>query len=86
MKVMRGSSQPPAVSEQEPRSPLAREFLTRQRRAFGSSPLNQRHRPPFGHPKGPHPIQGIGAGFIPAFMRQELVDEIYRVELTQLPS
>jgi cysteine synthase len=33
-----------------------------------------------GQPKGPHPIQGIGAGFIPDVMRVELMDEIYRVE------
>jgi cysteine synthase A len=33
-----------------------------------------------GGQKGPHPIQGIGAGFIPAIMRVELMDEIYRVE------
>ena len=34
----------------------------------------------FRSPKGPHPIQGIGAGFIPDVMRVELMDEIYRVE------
>ncbi|HYM09956.1 MAG TPA: cysteine synthase A [Bryobacterales bacterium] len=33
-----------------------------------------------GQPKGPHPIQGIGAGFIPDVLRVELMDEIYRVE------
>jgi len=33
-----------------------------------------------GDQKGPHPIQGIGAGFIPAIMRVELMDEIYQVE------
>jgi cysteine synthase A len=33
-----------------------------------------------GQAKGPHPIQGIGAGFIPSIMRVELMDEIYRVE------
>ena len=33
-----------------------------------------------GQPKGPHPIQGIGAGFVPDVMRVELMDEIYQVE------
>jgi cysteine synthase A len=33
-----------------------------------------------GQPKGPHPIQGIGAGFIPDIMRVDLMDEIYRIE------
>lgn len=32
-----------------------------------------------GGEKGPHPIQGIGAGFIPDVMRVELMDEIFRV-------
>lgn len=30
--------------------------------------------------RGPHPIQGIGAGFIPDVLRLELVDEIFRVK------
>jgi len=33
-----------------------------------------------GGQKGPHPIQGIGAGFIPDVMRVDLMDEIYQVE------
>ncbi|MBI3666969.1 MAG: pyridoxal-phosphate dependent enzyme, partial [Acidobacteria bacterium] len=33
-----------------------------------------------GRSKGPHPIQGIGAGFVPEIMRVEWMDEIYRVE------
>ncbi len=33
-----------------------------------------------GEAKGPHPIQGIGAGFIPDVMRLELMDEVCRVE------
>jgi cysteine synthase A len=33
-----------------------------------------------GQPKGPHPIQGIGAGFVPDVLRVDLLDEIYRVE------
>jgi cysteine synthase A len=30
--------------------------------------------------KGPHPIQGIGAGFVPAILDTEVIDEIIRVE------
>jgi cysteine synthase A len=33
-----------------------------------------------GRPRGPHPIQGIGAGFIPDVLRTELLDEIITVE------
>ena len=33
-----------------------------------------------GGEKGPHPIQGIGAGFIPDVMRVDLMDEIFRVD------
>ncbi|MBI3978392.1 MAG: cysteine synthase A [Chloroflexi bacterium] len=32
-----------------------------------------------GGKRGPHRIQGIGAGFVPAVLRLELVDEIFRV-------
>ena len=32
-----------------------------------------------GGQKGPHPIQGIGAGFVPAVLDQDLVDEIITV-------
>jgi cysteine synthase len=32
-----------------------------------------------GGPKGPHPIQGIGAGFVPGVLRTDLLDEIVRV-------
>ncbi len=32
-----------------------------------------------GSPKGPHPIQGIGAGFIPAVLNTKIYDEIIRV-------
>ena len=32
-----------------------------------------------GGPKGPHPIQGIGAGFVPPVLDTELVDEIIQV-------
>lgn len=33
-----------------------------------------------GGKRGPHPIQGIGAGFVPEVLRMELVDEIIQVK------
>jgi len=33
-----------------------------------------------GGPKGPHPIQGIGAGFVPDVLNKQIVDEIIRVK------
>jgi cysteine synthase A len=33
-----------------------------------------------GKPRGPHPIQGIGAGFVPDVLETELLDEIIQVE------
>ena len=33
-----------------------------------------------GGQKGPHPIQGIGAGFVPAILDTEIIDEIITVE------
>jgi cysteine synthase len=33
-----------------------------------------------GSPKGPHPIQGIGAGFIPDVLNTQIYDEIIRVK------
>ncbi len=33
-----------------------------------------------GGPPGPHPIQGIGAGFVPEVLRTDLLDEVIRVE------
>jgi cysteine synthase A len=32
-----------------------------------------------GGPKGPHPLQGIGAGFIPAVLNTKVYDEVVRV-------
>jgi cysteine synthase A len=32
-----------------------------------------------GGPKGPHPIQGIGAGFVPAILNTKIYDEVFRV-------
>jgi cysteine synthase len=33
-----------------------------------------------GGPKGPHPIQGIGAGFVPAVLNTQVYDEVIRVK------
>ncbi len=33
-----------------------------------------------GGPKGPHPIQGIGAGFVPAILNTQVYDEVIRVK------
>jgi cysteine synthase A len=33
-----------------------------------------------GGERGPHSIQGIGAGFVPEILNREVIDEIYRVE------
>ena len=33
-----------------------------------------------GGPKGPHPIQGIGAGFVPEILNTKIYDEIIRVK------
>jgi len=33
-----------------------------------------------GGPKGPHPIQGIGAGFVPAILNTGIYDEVVRVK------
>ncbi len=33
-----------------------------------------------GEPRGPHPIQGIGAGFVPAILNTAIYDEILRVK------
>ena len=36
-----------------------------------------------GGPKGPHPIQGIGAGFVPAILNTGIYDEVFRVSNEQ---
>lgn len=33
-----------------------------------------------GGQRGPHPIQGIGAGFVPEVLRMDLVDEVFKVK------
>lgn len=33
-----------------------------------------------GGPKGPHPIQGIGAGFVPDVLNTDIYDEVIRVK------
>ena len=33
-----------------------------------------------GNPRGAHPIQGIGAGFVPAILNTQIYDEIIKVE------
>ena len=33
-----------------------------------------------GGPKGPHPIQGIGAGFVPDVLNTQIYDEVIRVK------
>lgn len=33
-----------------------------------------------GEPRGPHPIQGIGAGFVPSILNTSIYDEIVRVK------
>jgi cysteine synthase len=32
-----------------------------------------------GGPKGPHPLQGLGAGFVPSILNTKIYDEIIRV-------
>ncbi|WP_375499900.1 cysteine synthase A [uncultured Nostoc sp.] len=56
------------------------EVLKQRKKTFKAIAVEPSNSPVLsGGEAGPHKIQGIGAGFIPDVLRQELVDEVIRV-------
>jgi cysteine synthase A len=52
-------------------------FLRNENLASGSLPSNRQTRGSCRRPPGPHKLQGIGAGFVPANFNRAIVDEIF---------
>jgi cysteine synthase A len=57
------------------------EAIKRRKRSFKCIAVEPDASPVLsGGPKGPHPIQGIGAGFVPDVLNTQIYDEIIRVK------